>query len=343
MKDGNYSMLDRSIDTCPDPEVLAAYVDRVLPDDERHSVAEHLSGCPDCYEVFSETVRLLDQEVEATVLPGPWRRAAKVILPVAAALALAFGAWAVLGWLSSPWRALGGDGSARKAVASLEADRLQDDRLVELVRDHGWPVFRGGASGEASPDGFFERVDPRTSFQLGVLSVDLALALEAGDAAAAGDALDALDRLPEARLGAAEPFLEYVLGSDDGALRMDQQLAAGEAAEVLGERWDEVEAALLGLVDAPGYRLGRWAEAGRLAAAAGDLRYLDRMAHRGALAALDALTVPAPAAEPVAQALERIRDRSRDGVGADDLPQLEESFGEVVSLGGGGTGRSLEG
>jgi hypothetical protein len=42
---------------CPDPEVLAAYLDGRLSAAERTAMTEHLADCEDCYAVFVEVVR----------------------------------------------------------------------------------------------------------------------------------------------------------------------------------------------------------------------------------------------------------------------------------------------
>jgi tetratricopeptide (TPR) repeat protein len=42
---------------CPDPETIAAYLDRTLPETERARVTEHLASCETCYFVFSESVQ----------------------------------------------------------------------------------------------------------------------------------------------------------------------------------------------------------------------------------------------------------------------------------------------
>jgi CHAT domain-containing protein/tetratricopeptide (TPR) repeat protein len=42
---------------CPDPALIAAHADRRLAGDEAARMDEHIAGCPDCYEVFAETVQ----------------------------------------------------------------------------------------------------------------------------------------------------------------------------------------------------------------------------------------------------------------------------------------------
>lgn len=67
--------------SCPDPELLAAFVERRLAPDEVGALEGHLADCARCQETLATLVRALP------VLQGePERR------------------WDVSGWLSSPWR-----------------------------------------------------------------------------------------------------------------------------------------------------------------------------------------------------------------------------------------------
>jgi CHAT domain-containing protein/tetratricopeptide (TPR) repeat protein len=89
----------------PDPTLIAAHVDGRLAGDEAARMDEHLAGCPDCYDVFAETVRFTLAESEAATAgqsaarPAPlpflrrpsFRLAAG--LSMAAALILALGLW----------------------------------------------------------------------------------------------------------------------------------------------------------------------------------------------------------------------------------------------------------
>lgn len=58
---------------CPDPETLAAFVDRRLEPGRRAGVADHIAGCDDCLFVVGETSAFLD-DPPATVHPRPRRR-----------------------------------------------------------------------------------------------------------------------------------------------------------------------------------------------------------------------------------------------------------------------------
>jgi anti-sigma factor RsiW len=45
---------------CPTPEVLAAYLDRNLPTEERSLVERHLVGCTKCRRIVAQVVRSED-------------------------------------------------------------------------------------------------------------------------------------------------------------------------------------------------------------------------------------------------------------------------------------------
>jgi hypothetical protein len=52
---------------CPDPGLIAAHVDHRLGGDEAARMDEHIAGCPDCYDVFSQTVQFALAEAEAAL------------------------------------------------------------------------------------------------------------------------------------------------------------------------------------------------------------------------------------------------------------------------------------
>jgi hypothetical protein len=55
---------------CPDPEMLAAYIDGQLTPLQRDSVADHVSRCEECYEVVRETSLTLVSDEEAAEDPS---------------------------------------------------------------------------------------------------------------------------------------------------------------------------------------------------------------------------------------------------------------------------------
>ena len=91
--------------THPDPRLLAAHAERRLLGDEAARMDEHVAGCPECYDVFSETVQFGLAEEEAGVMrtgagaaaPSKFLRrpAFRTVAPlaIAALLLLAVGLW----------------------------------------------------------------------------------------------------------------------------------------------------------------------------------------------------------------------------------------------------------
>lgn len=63
---------------CPDPERLAACAEGGLDGEERDDVLRHLTRCHDCYVVFTETLRSLD-ETERPAVPDAGRATAPAL------------------------------------------------------------------------------------------------------------------------------------------------------------------------------------------------------------------------------------------------------------------------
>src|SRR6185503_19976106 len=77
--------------SCPEADVLAAYLDRGLSEEERRSVEPHLEGCEGCYTVFVDTVAALDH-----VGTGSWSRFTRRQVGIGVSLAAAAGLAALL-------------------------------------------------------------------------------------------------------------------------------------------------------------------------------------------------------------------------------------------------------
>ncbi|HJS57352.1 MAG TPA: zf-HC2 domain-containing protein, partial [Vicinamibacteria bacterium] len=81
---------------CPDPGLIAAHADRRLSGDEAARMDAHIAGCPDCYEVFAETVQfgLADAGAEprrkGVLLTFAQRPAFRIAAGLAAAAAALF-------------------------------------------------------------------------------------------------------------------------------------------------------------------------------------------------------------------------------------------------------------
>lgn len=312
-------------ETHPDLESLSAFVDGRLAGAERTRMIEHLARCDDCFEVVAETGEVQEEleeelEEEKTSLPGgafdpeprtvpdnvvlhpsAWKRWAPAASALAAALVLAvFGAWQ-MGWL------LGPDLSVDTLASRLEgsAERLD----AEAWGAQGWPKYRGeGSSVE----------EKRASFRAGVHAVDLQVALRVENreraTTAAKDLVDTLRDLPS-------------VGPLPGSYQqLVDWLDSDRSLPEIAERAAAVDDQLTGLTNDLYYELGKWAEAGRLAALTGNREALRSSSLRGALedfreAGLD---------EDVTARLDDIHERLRGDLDDEELLQLVRDFREIV-------------
>ncbi len=235
----------------PDLEDLAAYVDGRLSGELKARVEERLARDEDYYEVFLETVRFQEEqgrEQQAggeVVAPAAWWRSRRI--QVAAPLAAA----AVLAAAVGVPRLIGGPPTA-ELVARLDAQVVLDNWV-----EPGWNVNRG----ELDPD-LLRRQE--LAFRLGTRTVDLTVALEAGDLHAAGGWAAQLEKLAaghDVLLPLGFKLTELITQIDGG----DLAAAAKGAAQLEAHLAD-----LLKRSEARYFDLGRWNEAGRLAALTDD-------------------------------------------------------------------------
>ena len=77
-------------DSCPDPEVMAAFLEGRAAGPERATITDHLADCEDCYSMFSDFARQVDMQA-AKRLPIPsWRTIAAATVSLATAATLTF-------------------------------------------------------------------------------------------------------------------------------------------------------------------------------------------------------------------------------------------------------------
>lgn len=287
----------------PDDETLAAFVDGTLSERRRWEVTEHMASCEDCYEIFTETARFLNEHAEhaqeedpqpATVVPftrrgvqmpaRSWFAAAAVLL-----LALA-GAWLVLrGGPAGPVDPL--------RATSGELLALLDDEVRETAADHVWEE-RSDAFSFSAPS------SDALAFSLGVHLVDAQAALEAGDDEAARQSLD---RLAEILMD--DPDTDLSGAASD--LARNPRLADLAA----------LERRLEGEVPARRLALGRFVETARLAAAAGSEEFFARPEVQEAFERI----ANSDLSEPARRELETART-------SDDPGGVAEALAEVIRL-----------
>ncbi len=288
-----------------DLELIAAFIDRRLSTGERAAFLERLDAEPALYEVFVDTVR--SQETASTevgeIRRAPTRRPWTGPASIAALLALA---------LATPllFRGLQDRSYAQRLAAS--------GRLAPYLSagwfEPSWSVTRGVRPGASESD---------SAFRLGVHIVDLEIALRTDKAADAR----ILTRRLEALLG--EIPLSQLYQASYATLR--QQIEAEEDREELLElarSTDELVREHIADHRAE-HELGRFCEAGRLAARSG---HRDLLASRSFARRLQVLRAESWS-EEVEMQLEIVAQLTAVPVDELRLASLEEAFTAVIREG----------
>ncbi len=295
--------------------MLAAFVDGNVTREERSRIVNHLVACGDCREVVAETARFLEEDEateegevspEAAVVAHPRARWARwTVLAVSAAAAAAV---LIVAWPAGPPTAAG-------LVAELGPGTELAPRLPADWDAAVWPVNRGPLGCDA------EKTAP---FCAGARAVDLAIALRIGD------------RERSASLASeVASYLSAIEFTDEFQSRyrsLRDRIDSGEPLESVGEAAAALDRALereLAFYERF-YALGRWAEAGRLAAASGELEYFRARKVRRFADRLDLSDLP----PKLADRLRSIRETLRDPVAAEDLPALAGLFTDTTNLAG---------
>lgn len=244
-------------ETCVTPTDLAAFLEGNLKGEERDRMVRHLNRCPDCFERYTGTARLLDaiEEEEASAppaadvvsLPRRSRRHAW-LLPLAAAILAVVGGthlWnALSGGLPSP-----GPELSRVFPALPEARRAAfDEQIHRIVRGH---------QGNGPEDMTLQR----QAFQLGARWVDLDPALRSQSTT-----------LTERALRNLREILPGSIARGDLPEQPCSRLLSPRAPEPKEiDACRKVIESVFG--DRPDFALGHWTEATRLAVATGTDRY----------------------------------------------------------------------
>lgn len=236
--------------SCPSLEALAAYVDRRLPVDERSEVGRHLASCSECFRVYADVVEMeeaMGREDELELSGVAVRHDARFRRPrrwvVACSLAAALLAAAVL--LPHLLQRDSSDVHALLASAGVHhrGEVLRSSLPPRWARP-AWSQSRGREL----------RIDREAaSLRLGVLTLDLEVALRCEDPATARQlVLEIRELLPALEARSLTPGVEV----------WAQRLERGEQVfdRALLRR-------LKAAADARRLQLGLWLAAARLAAA----------------------------------------------------------------------------
>ena len=320
----------------PELEDLAAYIDGMLPPDERARVAEHLDSCPQCYEVFAETVRLQAEEPAAvdppsgvTPAPLPFRDTERRLPPPPRPRGWSGAMRPLASLAAAALVGMVGFGLYRAFVAAPEistpalAESLGGNlpNLAKLVEDPN--VMRGG---NQQPGPF-----PAQSFLLGALDVDLYLSLQQNEHKSTSELCRRIASLLKqlALDEDAKDFWDCRKSPDTAPLPPDVR-----------DRMDKA-LALLDEVVSPFYLdLGRFTEAGRIAALERRQEFFESRSNRRVLELL--LTNPDRLAgeddeeivlEPdVKTHLQEVQSLWSANRGDAELKQIATSLGSIVKF-----------
>jgi hypothetical protein len=314
---------------CPSAEELAAYIDRVLEQEEADRVTAHLADCEDCFEVYSETMRfLLDSEPESNeeettgkvvpfVPPAPPAReiGGRRWYPIAAVLAIGVGAGAYFELFARlPQLA------TAEITASLPVKPALEGKLWRGVTTRG-----GGDGEEAEPV-------PEAPFRMGVQLVNLQVALKAGQASQAQDTISRILGLLKDQYFSDD--LQKAYAALTGTLSDPKKAPRDflpEASRLAGESRE----AFTG--DETTLDLGQWVEAGRLAALAEDPSFFQQGETRSFLHRLlwrERLRLGETKLDPAArQSLWKIDGIvSKGDLESADYEELKQRFGQILEV-----------
>jgi hypothetical protein len=284
----------------PDDLQLAAFVEGHLSAADRETVIAHLADCSTCAELIAETRTFLDASAKTCSQSPPHRPrivsrpALRWFLGAAAAAALM---WAVPGL----WRA----GAPVPGGLSADLAGQIGPELSDALVDRVWTYQTPGLS-FAAP-----LTAEQAGFRWGVASIDLEVAAARDDRRAIEVVRTGLeswqDSAPELR--SAKAVIEALAG-DDPSRWLD--------------RLRRLESQLQESPEPAAFPLGRWVEASRLAALAGDEALLRRIL---ASAPRPPVVDPSISAE-----IAEIDALTPAGASAWDLPTLAIKFRDVILL-----------
>lgn len=304
--------------SCLTVQELASLVDSTVAGEERRRLVEHLASCERCYGVYAETVRLQEDDRKGGEVldfgdrqedpPSPvplWRWAAAAAVAILAAM------------LVSP---MGRDVLSGRGVLTADLPASQVGAHLHSSDDvlpfDDWTSLRTGGGYLA---GLSEQ---ERSVRLGAQTVDLEVALRTASVERARALLPTLTDLVRSFKGAESSAVLY--------RSLGVSLEGGQEPRSLLGVSRKAASSLKNAADSNYLALGRWAEAGRLAAASGDVRFLQRRAVRRFPERAPDLELPVAAA----QSLASIAERLAGGVDARELPELQRDFTAVLARAG---------
>ncbi|HEY0782352.1 MAG TPA: zf-HC2 domain-containing protein [Thermoanaerobaculia bacterium] len=306
-------------DTCLTDEELAAFIDDMVPPEERERVIQHLASCASCREIYTATQLFQEEERSEEVAgPGPLpfvrkrpaRRWLASALPAAAAAA--FAAILLPLFFSNPARF-----DPNGLIGGLHLAR--NSSLAESATAE--PVKRGPSEGP--------RLQDRSrDFQAGVRLIGLLVNLESNSAPRAENILRDLDSLTDESFWDNKERLKVLWGSCRQAVKENSRPALLQAlARVQAEEKKMRESS--DREKFPELRFGEWTEASRLAAVG---RLSDYFRRRDFRRYLDWIQKQKdisdfPGAAPALKELERTLS---SGQPTPDFARLQDQFNDII-------------
>jgi len=163
-------MTEKNWNNCPTMETIAAFVDRTLPEAEQKQVEEHIASCQECWSIFSETARFVEDEgmsEESSVVPiqrWTWTRAASVAAVVFLAAAATIFYLRLDRRVDSPIARLSGVMQTRPVetrIAGLDYKPMAPRMRSGEVKDAPWKLLaeaaaiREGAEADPTPENLY--------------------------------------------------------------------------------------------------------------------------------------------------------------------------------------------
>lgn len=298
-----------SMDACPPLEDIAAFIDGMLPPEERERMTAHLARCESCYEIFAGAVEFQEKEfpVKDTDRRGVLRFPLSGSIPRKLLLAASIVLTAGVGFFA--WQASRPPEITLDGVAGMLKDRSRvDQHLYEGNTLRGKPEL----GWLAEP---FE-------FMAGVYLLELRLS---GTSKATEDLLQKLGKALEGSSSTqdlAQSYLnEYVnfRGNEDKELETRLQTLEADVLDRLRETRS--------------FSFGLWAEGGRLSAAMRSPEFFEDRNNRRFLSLLQK-----ELSGEVDEAFQDIPDRlteierlwERESLGSEEYDQLAGHFRAII-------------
>jgi len=246
---------------CPTDEELAAFLDGMLPAEERARITAHLADCESCYEIFAGAVHFQQDEQdsggtkeqvgtkEGRIVPFPVKQESNARRWNPWWIGSAAAAVLVLGLGFAVYKELNVEPDLR--LASLAG------RLPPVAANEYYPYRTKRGGGEDQVDFASERA---AQFMVGVLLLD-----DSHDRHKTGTINPDRLRMAAQKLGNLTTFSD----PSKNILAVAQDLESGEPRKRAAERLSRLEAEVDNdLSYSLLYRFGKWTEAGRLATVA---------------------------------------------------------------------------